>query len=61
MKRIVFISCFVLTVVATAIADRAAPKDIPPIRQNEITYKAPHFGGHMGCVEARDTKTDQLV
>ena len=61
MKRIVFISCFVLTVVATAIADREPPKDVPPIRQDEITYKAPHFGGHMGCIEAHDTQTDQLV
>jgi hypothetical protein len=55
------IFCVMLVVAATAIADRASPKDVPPIRQNALTYKAPHFGGHMGCIEAHDTKTDQLI
>lgn len=61
MKKIAFVLCLMLAVLTTACADRIAPKEVPPLEKNGITYKVPHFGGLMGSIEAYDTKTNQPI
>ena len=56
------VPCIVLIIsltVSISEAKRIAPKKVTPVVRNGIEYRAP--ATQMGCVEAWDTKTKQLI
>ena len=60
LKRIIILSVVAAVLsVSIAYAKRAAPKDATPVVIGSIEYRAPH--SQMGCVEAWDTKRNQLI
>ena len=60
MKRIivVFIVLAVLSV-SVALTKRSVPDEVASIKSGDIEYRAPH--SQMGCVEAWDTKRNELI
>ena len=44
---------------SVAFANGSPPKDVAPIRSGELELRVPH--GQMGCIEAWDTSSKQLV
>lgn len=62
MRTLGSVACVMLLMslaAGSALAKRAAPKEVPPVTLNGIVYSAPH--DHMGCVVARSEKTQQLA
>ncbi len=55
MLTIVF--CLFLT--APVFAKRSPPVKVEPVRVAEVEYRVPH--DQMGCVEAWDVRTNQLI
>lgn len=50
---------FCLLVVAPALAKRSPPAKVAPVKSGEVEYRVPH--DKMGCVEAWDIRSDQLI
>ncbi len=60
MKRLmVLLAVFVMLSVSTVHAKRAAPAKVPPVTAGQIEYRAPR--SQMGCVEAWDTKSNEMI
>ena len=60
MKKVVLLMlALVLCTASAAWAKRSPPKEVVPVRSGEIELRVPH--GQMGCIEAWDTKSKQLV
>jgi hypothetical protein len=60
MKRIVILLAALAVLAASAtLAKRSAPAEVTPITSGQIEYRVPH--SQMGCVEAWDTKRNELI
>ena len=60
MKRLmVLLAVFSVLSVSTAHAKRAAPAKVPPVTVGQIEYRAPT--SQMGCCEAWDTKSNEMI
>ena len=60
MKRLmVLLAISAMLSVSTVHAKRAAPAKVPPIKVGQIEYRAPT--SQMGCVEAWDTKSNEMI
>jgi hypothetical protein len=58
-RRMFFPAVFTILSVSTVHAKRAAPTKVPPAIAGQIEYRA--LGSQMGCVEAWDTKSNELI
>lgn len=59
MKRAALILAVLLMSLMNAGAKRSAPPEVKPVTRDAITYTAPTE--HIGCVEARHTKTGDRI
>ncbi len=60
MKRLmVLMAVSAMLSVSNVHAKRAAPAKVPPIKVGQIEYRAPTI--QMGCVEAWDTKSNEMI
>ncbi|MDA7936797.1 hypothetical protein N9B79_00320 [bacterium] len=60
MQRFVIILAVLAVLsVSTVHAKRGAPAKVPPVTVGEIEYRAPT--SQMGCVEAWDTGSDEMI
>lgn len=66
MKILIYSSAFMVLLVASVMADRAAPESVPAIRTDKAVFSVPHFpeGERIqksGVVEARDPRSKMLL
>jgi hypothetical protein len=59
MKIAILMIALSLLSSSVALAKRAPPDDVAPVRSGDIEFRVPH--SQMGCVEAWDVKRDELI
>ncbi len=60
MKRLmVLLAVFAVLSFSTVHAKRAVPAKVPPVTVGQIEYRAPT--SQMGCVEAWDTESNEMI
>jgi hypothetical protein len=55
----IILAVFAILSVSTVHAKRAAPAKAPSVSVGQIEYRAPR--NHMGCVEAWDSKSNEMI